>query len=124
MRVKALATSLLIAMSMLLSIELGTRAATNALHAEFDRCAVGDTFGKVKDQAVREWRVANLQLMLRLEVLAKPFTNVHSGCVMADRSGTMLTCAAKAPSSISRRAARRWGTHTTCSLVCAHRLQT
>ena len=43
---------------------------------------MGDTFLTVKEQAVREWRVANLQLVLRLEVLAKPFTDVRSGTEM------------------------------------------
>ena len=46
---------------------------------------LGDTFGTVKEQAVREWRYANLQLVLRLEVLASPFTDVRSGTPMGDK---------------------------------------
>ena len=45
---------------------------------------MGDTYVKVMEQAVREWRVANLQLILRLEILSKPFTSVYSGTPMGD----------------------------------------
>jgi hypothetical protein len=43
---------------------------------------MGDTFVKVQEQAVREWRVGMLQMILRLEILAKPFTNVQTGTEM------------------------------------------
>jgi hypothetical protein len=40
---------------------------------------MGDTYATVLDQAVREWRVGMAQLVLRLEILARPFTDVRSG---------------------------------------------
>ena len=46
---------------------------------------MGDTFGRVQTQAIREWRYANLQLVLRLEILAKPFVDVRSGTPMGGK---------------------------------------
>merc|ERR1719453_2155042 len=40
---------------------------------------MGDTYGVVKEQSVREWRVSNAQMILRLEMLARGFFDVHSG---------------------------------------------
>jgi hypothetical protein len=45
---------------------------------------MGDTFATVQEQAVREWRVANCQMMLRLEMLARRFATVNSGEQMGD----------------------------------------
>merc|ERR1711871_941737 len=40
---------------------------------------MGDTFATVQAEAVREWRVANAQMLLRLEMLARGFAVVNSG---------------------------------------------
>jgi len=45
---------------------------------------MGSTFEEVQGQAVREWRVANAQMMLRLEMLARGFSVVNSGEQMGD----------------------------------------
>jgi len=45
---------------------------------------MGATFATVQEQAVREWRVANAQMMLRLEMLARGFSVVNSGEQMGD----------------------------------------
>jgi len=45
---------------------------------------MGDTFSTVQEQAVREWRVANCQMLLRLEMLARGFYSVNSGDQMGD----------------------------------------
>merc|ERR1719240_1902614 len=45
---------------------------------------MGDTFATVQEQAVREWRVANCQMILRLEMLARGFATVNSGDQMGD----------------------------------------
>lgn len=52
---------------------------------------MGDTYGKVQEQAVREWRVANLQLILRLEILARPFTATRSGTSLGGEERFVLT---------------------------------
>ena len=46
---------------------------------------MGFTYSTVNEQATREWRVANLQLLLRLELLSKPFTDVRSGTNIGDK---------------------------------------
>ena len=40
---------------------------------------MGDTFSVVQEQAVREWRVSNAQMILRLEMLARGFAVTNSG---------------------------------------------
>merc|ERR1719453_1182584 len=40
---------------------------------------MGNTFAEVQEQAVREWRVANAQALLRTEMLAKAFFVTNSG---------------------------------------------
>ena len=40
---------------------------------------MGNTFAEVQEQAVREWRVANAQSLLRIEMLAKAFATTNSG---------------------------------------------
>jgi transient receptor potential cation channel subfamily V protein 6 len=46
---------------------------------------MGNTFAEVQEQAVREWRVANAQSLLRIESLAKvAFANTNSGEQMGD----------------------------------------
>ena len=40
---------------------------------------MGNTFAEVQEQAVREWRVANAQSLLRTEMLARAFFVVNSG---------------------------------------------
>ena len=45
---------------------------------------MGDTFATVQEQAVREWRVSNAQMILRLEMLARGFATVNSGEKMGD----------------------------------------
>jgi hypothetical protein len=45
---------------------------------------MGDTFATVQEQAVREWRVANAQMLLRLEMLARGFATVNSGEQMGE----------------------------------------
>ena len=45
---------------------------------------MGDTFGRVQEQAVREYRVSNCQMLLRLELLARGFFTVNSGEQMGD----------------------------------------
>ena len=40
---------------------------------------MGNTFAQVQEQAVREWRVANAQSLLRTEMLAKAFFVTNSG---------------------------------------------
>jgi len=45
---------------------------------------MGDTYATVQEQAVREWRVSNHQMMLRLEMLARGFAVTNSGDQMGD----------------------------------------
>ena len=40
---------------------------------------MGDTYATVQEQAVREWRVGNAQMILRLEMLARGFAVTNSG---------------------------------------------
>mmetsp|Transcript_56145 Transcript_56145/g.111449 ORF Transcript_56145/g.111449 Transcript_56145/m.111449 type:complete len:986 (-) Transcript_56145:258-3215(-) len=40
---------------------------------------MGNTFAEVQEQAVREWRVANAQSLLRIEMLARAFFVTNSG---------------------------------------------
>eukprot|EP00322_Chrysochromulina_rotalis_P000732 CAMPEP_0115884524 /NCGR_PEP_ID=MMETSP0287-20121206/30166_1 /TAXON_ID=412157 /ORGANISM="Chrysochromulina rotalis, Strain UIO044" /LENGTH=897 /DNA_ID=CAMNT_0003340839 /DNA_START=17 /DNA_END=2710 /DNA_ORIENTATION=+ len=40
---------------------------------------MGDTYAVVLGDAVRAWRVGNAQMILRLEILCKPFIDVRSG---------------------------------------------
>ena len=46
---------------------------------------MGDTFSIVQEQAVREWRVSNAQMILRLEMLARGFAVVNSGEQMGNK---------------------------------------
>ena len=45
---------------------------------------MGNTFAEVQEQAVREWRVANAQSLLRIEMLGRAFFTTNSG----DQMGT------------------------------------